>query len=118
MIRPRLNCAEESETAARTSSRSTRSGRSDCHAGHAAAENSPSMTARVTASRGVSLPASARAARADADAAMTRLVAWMKRGRRQRSAASPPSGEPTMLGAHAATVSSPSQSASWVVSVR
>ena len=34
MMRPRLNCADESDTAAKTSSRSTRSGNNDCHAAH------------------------------------------------------------------------------------
>ena len=34
MMRPRLNCAEDSDTAAKTSSRSTRSGNNDCHAAH------------------------------------------------------------------------------------
>ncbi len=45
-MRPKLNWAEESETAARTSSLSTRSGKSDCHADHDAELHSPSATAR------------------------------------------------------------------------
>ena len=46
ITRPRLNCAEESDTAARTSSRSTRSGNSDCHAAHDAELQRPSAIAR------------------------------------------------------------------------
>ena len=46
MIRPRLNCADESDTAASTSSRSTRSGSNDCHAAQEAALQNPSTTAR------------------------------------------------------------------------
>src|SRR5579863_3206594 len=46
MMRPRLNCAEESETAAKTSSRSTRSGNKDCQAAHEAEPASPSTMAR------------------------------------------------------------------------
>ena len=46
MIRPRLNCADESDTAAKTSSRFTRSGNNDCHAAHDAELASPSTMAR------------------------------------------------------------------------
>jgi hypothetical protein len=46
MIRPRLNWADDNETAARTSSRATRSGNSDCHADHEAELARPSMIAR------------------------------------------------------------------------
>ena len=46
MMRPRLNCAEESDTAARTSSRATRSGSRDCQADHDAELARPSMIAR------------------------------------------------------------------------
>ena len=46
MMRPRLNCAEPSDTAANTSPSATRSGNSDCHAAHDAELQKPSATAK------------------------------------------------------------------------
>ena len=60
----------------------------------------------------------AAVASAVAVSAITRLFSWIQRWRLQRSAMTPPSGEPIRAGDHAATVKRPSHSGLCVVSVR
>ena len=108
-MRPRLNCAEFSEIAARNSGCGTRSGRIACWNGPISADAEPCRVTSSTSASGLSWPPATRMARSTAVRAAARFPVTSTGRRGRRSASAPPTGDSTPIGRNAPAATSTAQ---------
>ena len=114
ITRPRLNWADDRETAPRRSSLGTRSGTMAWKAGNPMAPDAPPRKARTTSTPGGSCPVAASTASTVAKAISAKVVTINQRRRSSRSARAPPRGASSPMGMKAAAATRPVQ-AGWSV---
>jgi hypothetical protein len=108
-MRPRLNWAELSETAARNSDEGTRSGRMACWNGPISALAAPCMVTSATSAAGLDRPAATSTASSSAVPAAARLPRIRIGRRGSRSASAPPTGDSRPMGRNPPTATSTAQ---------